>query len=95
MERVNQKRHQRNYWFVLFGCGDSRDTIYGWLTCDKSEYTKSEAKSAGNRAAKRKGESQFNYFIVERTYVTDSPDAFLKKCKSVNLNPNLEGYIKE
>lgn len=87
------KAIKRNYWFVLFGFGDSRSTIYGWTACDKSEYTKSKAKSAGDRVAKSKGKSQFNYFIVEKTYVTDSPDAFLKKCKSVKLNPNLEDYI--
>ena len=53
---------ERNYWFVLFGCGDSRNTIYGWLAYDKSEYTKSKAKSAGNRVAKKKRRESIQLF---------------------------------
>lgn len=85
---------ERNYWFVLFGYGDSRESRYGFLAIDKESASKAQASASGRRAAKRKGENQFNYFCVHKTYVTDSPEAFVKKCKSVGINPpNMSEYI--
>ena len=84
---------EKNYWFVLFKYGDARTTERGWISCPKDEFTKAQAKKSGDRAAKKRGERQFNYFVVERTYVTDSPATFKKECAKVNLNPNLEDYI--
>jgi hypothetical protein len=60
-------------WFVLFGAGAERNTYHGWMRLDKEEYSRLEALKAGNRKAKRLGERNFNnYFLVERTYITDS-----------------------
>jgi hypothetical protein len=89
------KTTEKTNWFVLFSYGDSRTTMYGWCVVDKEEEnTKAQASKVGKRIAKRKGESQFNYyFVVNTPYVTDSIEAFIKKCNSVNLNPNLEDYI--
>jgi len=85
--------NERNFWFVLFSCGDTRTTLYGWLALDKSEYTKPQASKAGKRAATRKGENQFNYFVTGTSYVTDSPEAFKQKCVKTDINPNLSDYI--
>lgn len=71
----------RNTWFVLYGCGDERSDKYGWTTFDKEDKTRSEALKYGTAAAKQLGERNYNnYFCVKRTYVTDSIDAFRKKC---------------
>ena len=84
----------RNVWFVLYGCGDERSDEYGWTTFDKEEKTRSEALKCGTAAAKRLGERSYNdYFCVKRTYVTDSIDAFRKKCiKDAGFEPNLDEY---
>jgi len=87
------KAQERNYWFVLFGYGDSRTSCHGWLVIDKEEKSKAQAASSGKRVAKIKGEREFNYFCVDKSYVTDSSEAFVKKCKSVGLNPNMSEYI--
>ncbi len=87
------KAQERNYWFVLFGYGDSRTSRHGWLAIDKEEKSKAQAASSGKRVAKIKGEREFNYFCVDKSYVTDSPEAFVKKCKSIGLNPNMSEYI--
>lgn len=84
---------ERNYWFVLFGYGDSIISRHGWLAIDKEEQSKAQAAASGKRVAKRKGENEFNYFCVDKSYVTDSPEAFVKKCESVGLNPNMSEYI--
>nr|DAP06964.1 MAG TPA: hypothetical protein [Caudoviricetes sp.] len=71
----------RNTWFVLYGCGDERSDKYGWTTFSKEEKTRSEALKYGTAAAKQLGERNYNnYFCVKRTYITDSVDAFRKKC---------------
>lgn len=83
----------KNFWFVLFSYGDTRSTNKGWLALDKDECNKAQAAKMGKSAAKRRGEREFNYFVVNNSYVTDSPEAFVKKCKSFNMNPNLEDYV--
>lgn len=84
----------RNTWFVLFGAGAERNDVYGWMALDKEEYTKTEARKAGDRAAIRKGEANFcYYFCKQTTYVTDSITAFQKRCEKVGMHPNLEEYL--
>ena len=89
-----EEAQERPYWFVLFCYGDLRTTCYGWLAIDKEEQSKAQAASSGKRAAKRRGEREFNEFCVDKSYVTDSPEAFVKKCKSVGLNPDMSDYIQ-
>lgn len=91
---VKEEAQERNHWFVLFSYGDSRITHYGWLAIDKEEQSKAQAASSGKRAAKRRGEREFYEFCVDKSYVTDSPEAFVKKCKSVGLNPDMSDYIQ-
>lgn len=77
----NSTEEVRNTWFVLYGCGDERSDKYGWTTFNKEDKTRSEALKYGAAAAKQLGERNYNnYFCVKRTYVTDSVDAFRKKC---------------
>lgn len=91
-----QVKSESEVWFVIFGAGDTRETYYGWMCFWKEEATKTEARKAGNRAADRKGENNFNYWYCKKpTYVTDSYSAFMKKCDAVGLHPSkssLEEY---
>lgn len=81
----------QNVWLVVFGVGDCRSDHYGWMAFWKDESTKTEARKAGDRAAKRKGENSYNYYYCKHTtYVTDSISAFMKKCEKVGLNPSRE-----
>lgn len=85
------KKVESEVWFVIFGVGDSRSSEYGWMAFWKDEYSKTEARKAGNRAAERKGENCYNfYFCKKPTYVTDSISAFKKKCEKVGINPSSE-----
>ena len=91
-----QVQNESEVWFVIFGAGDTRNTYYGWMAFWKEEASKAEARQAGNRAADRKGEANFNYWYGKKpTYVTDSYSAFMKKCDKVGLHPSkscLEEY---
>ena len=43
------------------------------------------------RLVKRMGENSYNYYyFAEKTYVTDSISAFMKKCQKLGLNPSRE-----
>lgn len=87
---MGQNQNQ-NVWLVVFGVGDTRSDHYGWMAFYKEDATKTEAKKAGDRAAKRKGENSYNYYYCKHTtYVTDSISAFMKKCEKVGLNPSRE-----
>jgi hypothetical protein len=88
---MEQNQNQKNVWLVVFGVGDCRSDHYGWMTFYKEDATKTEARKAGDRAAKRKGENYYNYYYCKHTtYVTDSVSAFMKKCAKVGLNPSRE-----
>ena len=86
-----EQNQNQNVWLVVFGVGDTRSDHYGWMAFWKDEATRTEAKKAGDRAAKRKGENSYNYYFFSKTtYVTDSISAFMKKCQKVGLNPSRE-----
>jgi hypothetical protein len=86
-----EQNQNQNVWLVVFGVGDSRTDHYGWMAFYKEDATKTEARKAGDRAAKRKGENSYNYYYCKHTtYVTDSISAFMKKCAKVGLNPSRE-----
>ena len=85
------EQNQKNAWLVVFGVGDCRSSHYGWMVFWKDEATRTEAKKAGDRSAKRMGENSYNYYyFANKTYVTDSISAFMKKCQKVGLNSSRE-----
>ena len=84
-----KKTNESEVWFVVFGVGDGRSDHYGWMAFWKDECSKMEARKAGDRAANRKGEANYNYYFFKKTtYVTDSISAFKKKCEKVGLRPS-------
>lgn len=95
-KKVEKNNAESKVWFVVFGVGDTRSDYYGWMAFWKDEKSKTEARKAGDRAAKRKGEANYNYYFCKHTtYVTDSISAFKKKCEKVGLRPSescLEDY---
>lgn len=87
--QVKQSNNESQVWFVVFGVGDGRSDHYGWMAFWKDEASKAEARKAGDRAANRKGEANYNYYFFKKaTYVTDSISAFKKKCEKVGLRPS-------
>ena len=94
-KKVEQPNNESQVWFVVFGVGDGRSDHYGWMAFWKDERSKAEARKAGDRAANRKGEENYNYYFFKKTtYVTDSISAFKKKCEKVGLRPN-ENCLRE
>lgn len=88
-KQVKQPENESQVWFVVFGVGDGRSDHYGWMAFWKDETSKANARKAGDRAANRKGEANYNYYFFKKTtYVTDSISAFKKKCEKVGLRPN-------
>lgn len=88
-KQVEQTNNESQVWFVVFGVGDGRSDHYGWMAFWKDEASKTEARKAGDRAANRKGEANYNYYFCKHTtYVTDSISAFKKKCEKVGLHPS-------
>ena len=79
-------------WFIIFSCGDTRNTDYGWGTRNKDEFSKEQARKSGKFAAQRMGEQRYNYFVVDKVYITDSLPAFKKQCQKVGLKPNLSDF---
>lgn len=87
--QVKQPNSESQVWFVVFGVGDGRSDRYGWMAFWKDEASKTDARKAGDRAANRKGEANYNYYFCKHaTYVTDSITAFKKKCEKVGLHPS-------
>jgi len=87
--QVKQTNNESQVWFVVFGVGDGRSDHYGWMAFWKDEASKADARKAGDRAANRKGEANYNYYFCKHTtYVTDSISAFKKKCEKVGLRPS-------
>ena len=87
---ATEKTENSNVWFVIFSAGDGRFKHHGWTAYWKDDVDgRAAAKRGGDRCAHNLGENRFTmYYGIGRTYVTDSPAAFLKKCEKVGLNPS-------
>lgn len=87
---ATENTETRDVWFVIFSAGDGRFKHHGWTAYWKDDVDgRAAAKRGGDRCAHRLGENRFTmYYGIGRTYVTDSPAAFLKKCEKAGINPS-------